>query len=136
MTLQFARDGVTRIAGLDISAEGLEGTAKELLQECPGVDFLKLKADLTKEAEVEDAIKQVVDKFGRIDYAVNNAGIGQKLAPTSETTLEEFDRVIAVNLRGVYICEKHELRQMEKQTPIETTSRCVLSTGSRFSCTG
>ncbi len=74
---------------------------------------------MTNEDEVEQAIRKTVDAFGRIDYAVNNAAIGQrKLGPTSETDLDEFDRVMGVNLRGVFICEKYELRQMELQEPL------------------
>lgn len=116
--MQFARDGATKIAGLDISAASLDGTAQELAQEFEGVEFLSIVTDLTQEEEVKKAIEQTVARFGRIDYAINNAAIGQTLAPTSETSLTEFDKVMAVNLRGVFICEKYELRQMEKQEPL------------------
>lgn len=116
--IQFARDGVTRIAGLDISSESLDDTVNELVKEGLKVDFVKLVANLTQESEVEQAIQQTVAAFGRIDYACNVAGIGQRLAPTSEATLDEFDKVMAVNLRGCFLCEKYLLRQMEKQEPL------------------
>lgn len=116
--MQFARDGVTRIAGLDISSESLDHTAEEFGKEGLKVEFVKLVVNLTQEAEVEQAIQQTVAAFGRIDYACNVAGIGQRLSPTSEATMEEFDKVMAVNLRGCFLCEKYELRQMEKQEPL------------------
>lgn len=82
------------------------------------MEFLPLALDLTQESEVESAIQKTVAKFGRIDYAINNAGIGQPLKPTSETDVADFEKVMAVNLKGVFLCEKHELRQMEKQEPV------------------
>jgi NAD(P)-dependent dehydrogenase (short-subunit alcohol dehydrogenase family) len=115
---------VTQIAGLDISASSLSKAATTLSEAFPSVEFLSLTVDLTHEAEVEKAIEAVVAKFGRIDYAVNNAAVGQKLSPTSETELAEYDRVLAVNLRAVFICEKYELRQMEKQEPLIPRDVC------------
>lgn len=115
--LQFAQDGVRRISGLDISESALNETESVLLQGFPDVVFYKLVADLTREEEVQLAIQETVLKFGRIDYAVNNAGIGQPLKPTSETKLADFDTVMAVNVRGVFLCEKYELLQMQEQEP-------------------
>jgi NAD(P)-dependent dehydrogenase (short-subunit alcohol dehydrogenase family) len=115
--LQFAQDGVTRISGLDISENALDETASVLLKAFPDVVFHKLVADLTREEEVQKAIQETVLKFGCIDYAVNNAGIGQPLKPTSETNIADFDKVMAVNVRGVFLCEKYELLQMQKQEP-------------------
>ena len=123
--LQFAQDGVTQIAGLDISAPSLSKAATTLLEAFPTVSFLPLNVDLTQEEAVEKAIEAVVAKFGRIDYAVNNAAVGQKLGPTSETDLSEYDRVLSVNLRAVLICEKYELRQMEKQEPLVGRDTCL-----------
>ena len=54
-------------------------------------------------------------EFGRLDAAFNNAGVMAHIAPTAESSREEWDRVIGVNLRGVWSCMKYELRQMEKQ---------------------
>jgi NAD(P)-dependent dehydrogenase (short-subunit alcohol dehydrogenase family) len=83
------------------------------------VEFLKIPVDLSKEAEVAKAIEITVAKFGRIDYAVNNAAVGQRrLVPTSEASLEDFDRLMSVNFRGVFICDKYELKQMETQEPL------------------
>jgi NAD(P)-dependent dehydrogenase (short-subunit alcohol dehydrogenase family) len=61
------------------------------------------------------ACGSVVAEFGRLDAAFNNAGVMAKIAPIAESPREDFDRVIGVNLRGVWSCMKHELRQMERQ---------------------
>src|SRR5207237_2741500 len=60
-------------------------------------------------------VDRAVAEFRRIDAAFNNAGVMAQNAPTSESSREDWDRVIGVNLRGVWSCMKHELRQMEKQ---------------------
>jgi NAD(P)-dependent dehydrogenase (short-subunit alcohol dehydrogenase family) len=60
-------------------------------------------------------VDRSVAEFGRLDAAFNNAGVMAKIAPIAESTLEDFNRVIGVNLRGVWSCMKHELRQMERQ---------------------
>lgn len=60
----------------------------------------------------------MVEKFGRLDYAVNNAGIGQPLGVTAKTTPEDFDKVVGVNMKGLWHCERFELEQMMKQTPL------------------
>lgn len=116
--LQFARDGVSKIAGLDISSDAIAESEKAMRQEFPGVKFLSIVADLTKIDQVQNAIQLVVKMFGRLDHAVNNAGIGQVLLPTAETSDSEFDKVMNVNLKGLWHCEKFELAQMEKQDPL------------------
>lgn len=127
MCLQFAQDGVKQISGLDISESALNETAAALRESFPDVFFHRVVADLTREEAVQKAIQDTVLKFGRIDYAVNSAGIGQPLKPTSETGSADFDKVMAVNMKGVFLCEKYELLQMEKQEPRNTSnsSRCV-----------
>jgi NAD(P)-dependent dehydrogenase (short-subunit alcohol dehydrogenase family) len=119
--LQFARDGVSKIAGLDIMAEALAESEKLMNLEFPQVTFLPIIADLTQIHQVENAIELTVKEFGRIDHAVNNAGIGQSLLPTAETSEDEFEKVINVNLKGVWHCEKFELEQMMKQDALPTS---------------
>ena len=60
-------------------------------------------------------VDRTVAEFGRLDAAFNNAGVMARIAPTADSTREEWDRVIGINLRGVWSCMKHELRQMERQ---------------------
>jgi NAD(P)-dependent dehydrogenase (short-subunit alcohol dehydrogenase family) len=76
---------------------------------------LAIACDVGDDAQVQAMIERRVAEFGRLDAAFNNAGVMAKSAPTADSTLEEFDRVTRVNLRGVWSCMKHELRQMERQ---------------------
>lgn len=121
--LQFARDGIRKFAGLDILETSLEETKEALFKQFPNADFLPLVADLNDEVGVKVAFNKAVGRFGRVDYAVNNAGVGQSIKVTADTELEEFDRVLGVNVKGVWICEKLELAQMEKQEPLPSVSK-------------
>ena len=60
-------------------------------------------------------IARAVDTFGRIDVAFNNAGVENKATPLAEIELEEWDRILGVNLRGTFVCMKYEIAQMLKQ---------------------
>lgn len=124
---QFARDGVTKIAGLDVSLTGLTEFEGILKTEFPSVSFLPLVVDITKQAEVEDAVAQTVAKFGRLDYAVNNASVTQSMRPTTEADPSEFDKVIGINLKGTWLCERAELQQMLKQDPLPSVSGVYVS---------
>ena len=70
---------------------------------------------LSKASEVETLIKKVVEKFGRVDIAFNNAGIEGAWVPIVRQSEEDWDRIIAINLKGVWLCLKYEIRQMLKQ---------------------
>jgi NAD(P)-dependent dehydrogenase (short-subunit alcohol dehydrogenase family) len=76
---------------------------------------LALGCDVSDEEQVAAVVEKTVSEFGRLDAAFNNAGVMAKIAPTAESTLEEWERVIGTNLRGVWACMKYELRQMQKQ---------------------
>lgn len=76
---------------------------------------LGLACDVRDEGQVEQMIARAVLEFGRLDAAFNNAGVMARIAPTAESTVDEWNRVIGINLRGVWCCMKYELRQMEKQ---------------------
>jgi NAD(P)-dependent dehydrogenase (short-subunit alcohol dehydrogenase family) len=106
---------VTRIAGLEVSSEGLQETTSALSAAYPEVKFLPVTADLTSEKAVSNAVSQLVADFSAIHYAANNAGIGRPLGPTGETDIEDYDRVMEVNVKGVFLCEKYELQQKIKQ---------------------
>ena len=80
-----------------------------------GRKALGLRCDVSDEAQVSAMVGQTVAEFGRLDAAFNNAGVMAKLAPTADSTLEEWDRVIDINLRGVWACMKYEIRQMKQQ---------------------
>jgi NAD(P)-dependent dehydrogenase (short-subunit alcohol dehydrogenase family) len=74
-----------------------------------------VRADVTHPGEVQALVASVVRSFGRLDYALNNAGIDGARAPTAEYPPEVWDQVIAVNLTGVFLCLKHELEVMARQ---------------------
>ena len=107
----FAREGA-RVVVVDIVTEGGEATAR-LIREAGG-DALFVKCDVTNGTEVEAAVKRTVDTYGRLDCAFNNAGIAIPGA-TVECSEEDWDRVLAVNLKGVWLCMKYELSQMLTQ---------------------
>lgn len=80
-----------------------------------GSKAIALKCDVSDESQAAAMVDRAVAKFGRLDMAFNNAGIAGPSGPFLEETAEQFDQVNAVNLRGVWTCTKHELRQMRSQ---------------------
>jgi NAD(P)-dependent dehydrogenase (short-subunit alcohol dehydrogenase family) len=80
-----------------------------------GHQVLAIRCDVADDAQVEAMVRQTVETFGRLDAAYNNAGIQNLLAETADTTREDYDRVMGINLRGVWSCMKFELTQMRKQ---------------------
>lgn len=80
-----------------------------------GHKVLALGCDVSDDAQVEAMIDRTVAEFGRLDAAFNNAGVMPPVVPTADSTRDVWDRVIGVNLRGVWSSMKYELRQMEKQ---------------------
>ncbi|WP_436946680.1 SDR family oxidoreductase [Streptomyces sp. SudanB52_2052] len=86
-----------------------------VLESAAGHQAIALRCDVAVESEVADATEQTVNTFGRLDAAFNNAGIQAPVSETADADGEEFDRVIAVNLRGVWNCMKYELRHMRDQ---------------------
>jgi len=80
-----------------------------------GGDGLFVKTDVSKAAEVEALIQKTMEKFGRLDVAFNNAGIEGVWVPIIRQSEEEFDRTVNVNLKGIWLCLKYEMKQMIKQ---------------------
>ena len=115
--LAFAREGA-RVAVADLVPEAAGETVA--LVNAAGGQAISLSGDMSKDADVRAMIDAVVGTYGRLDCAFNNAGIagwqvdagGKKTADWSE---EAFDRMIAVNLKGVWLCMRHELPQMQAQ---------------------
>lgn len=110
--IAFAAEGA-RLAILDRSSDALR-TVEASVKEAGG-EVLAIACDVSSPDQVEGAIKQIVDRFGRLDIAFNNAGVENKAAPVHEIDLAEWDRIIGINLRGTFLCMKHELAQMVKQ---------------------
>ncbi|MDI9863324.1 SDR family oxidoreductase [Flectobacillus sp. DC10W] len=88
--------------------------AAELLK-TEGCKVLALACDVSDDAQVKTMVDKTVETFGKLDAAFNNAGVQNVLADAADQTMEDFNRVIGVNLRGVWSCMKYELQQMRKQ---------------------
>lgn len=99
-----------RVVVSDRDAEGSEAVARSIRE--AGGEAVSIAADMARPEEVESLISGAVDAYGRLDYAFNNAGIEGESAPTAECTLENWERVIAVNLRGPWLCMKHQIPAM------------------------
>ena len=80
-----------------------------------GHKALAVRCDVSDDAQVAAMVDRTVAEFGRLDAAFNNAGVMSRIAPIGDSTREDWDRVIGINLRGVWSCMRQELRQMERQ---------------------
>jgi NAD(P)-dependent dehydrogenase (short-subunit alcohol dehydrogenase family) len=92
-----------------------EGQETVRLIQAAGSEGLFVKADVAQEAEMAALIEQTMQTYGRLDFAFNNAGIEQTPKPLPDQTIEEFDRIIDVNVKGVWLSMKYEIPQMLQQ---------------------
>ncbi len=105
--LAFASEGA-KVVVADISEQGNQETVH--LIENQGGEAIAVKCDVTRSGDVKTALDQTIEAFGRLDFAFNNAGIEPRNpAPTAEYEEEEWNRIIDINLRGVFLCMKHEI---------------------------
>lgn len=110
--LAFGQAGA-RVAVSDVSVAAGEETAALIKQ--AGGEAIFIRADVTRASEVEALIAQVVASYGRLDCAFNNAGIEEENLPTAQCEEGLFDRIMSVNVKGVWLCMKYEILQMQKQ---------------------
>ena len=112
--LAFAREG----ARVVISARGVE-RGEQVAHEitAAGGQAIFVRADVARSEDVEALVARTVEAYGRLDCAFNNAATEGVLKATADVTEGEFDRGVAVNLKGVWLCMKYELRQMLGQQP-------------------
>lgn len=108
----FTANGAA-VALLDRSADAVEKAAQALAD--AGHHAIGIACDVTDEDQVATAVDQAVETFGRLDMAFNNAGIQAPPSDAADETAKNFDQVNAVNLRGVWAAQKHELRHMRAQ---------------------
>lgn len=92
-----------------------EGEQTVELIRAGGGEGLFVKADVSKSAEVDQLVQKTVERFGRLDIAFNNAGIEGAWSPIVRQSEEDWDRTIAINLKGVWLCLKYEIQQMLSQ---------------------
>jgi NAD(P)-dependent dehydrogenase (short-subunit alcohol dehydrogenase family) len=108
----FAEAGAAVVL-VDINADALQSATNDL--KAGGHQVLAITCDVSDEEQVAAMIDQTVATFGRLDFAFNNAGIQVPSSDAADEPAETFDRVTAINLRSVWACMKHELRQMREQ---------------------
>src|SRR5215470_13575318 len=97
----------------DYKEETVTAAAQKLI--AAGHKAIAVRCDVSDDAQVAAMVDFTVAQFGRLDAAFNNAGVMAHIAPTADSTNEEWDRVVGINLRGVWSCMKHELRHMVRQ---------------------
>jgi 3alpha(or 20beta)-hydroxysteroid dehydrogenase len=123
---RFLKEGANVVL-VDLFQESLDKVKAEL---SAYGEVLTVQADVSKESDVENYVKKAVEHFGKIDVFFNNAGIEGKVAPLVDQKVEDFDKVISVNVRGVFLGLKYVLPVMTKQghgSVINTSSVAGLS---------
>lgn len=110
--LAFAREGASVVVA-DIAEESNHETGR-LIEES-GERSLAVRCDVTRADDVKTALDTAVEAFGRLDFAFNNAGSEQAITATADITKQEWDRILNINLSGVFLCMKYEIQLMLKQ---------------------
>ena len=110
--LAFAREGAAVVVA-DVSEQGNRETAS-MIEEAGG-RALAVRCDVSRAEDVKAALDRAVETFGRLDFALNNAGVEQPITAAADLTEEEWDRIVRVNLRGVFLCMRHEIPLMLRQ---------------------
>ncbi len=111
IALSFAKEkmNVVLVARTEFALEKTAGEVEEL-----GGNALVVPVDVSQEGEVEQVVAKTIETFGKIDVLINNAGMGS-FAPVDELSTQDFDRMFAVNMRGVFLCTRTVLPHMKKQ---------------------
>ena len=107
--LAFAREGANVVVA-DLDAERGEKTAAEVENE--GVDAIFVRCDVSNADDVGRLVDGTIARFSRLDFAFNNAGIEGVQAPTADCTIDNWNRTIAVNLTGIFLCMRAEIPQL------------------------
>jgi NAD(P)-dependent dehydrogenase (short-subunit alcohol dehydrogenase family) len=107
--IALGREGASVVVA-DVAADGNEKTARMIEQ--AGGHSLAVACDVTRSEQIKAALQAAVDRFGRLDIAFNNAGIEQAIKPAAAISDDEWDRLVAVNLRGVFASMRHEIELM------------------------
>ncbi|MBN8618005.1 MAG: SDR family oxidoreductase [Anaerolineae bacterium] len=102
-----------RVVVSDVNGEGAAETVR--LVEAVGGRAWGMVVDVTQGAAVEALVRGTVERYGRLDWAVNNAGVGGVMAPTDQQSEAAWDSIMEVNLKGVWLCMKYEIRAMLEQ---------------------
>lgn len=108
----FAEAGAAVVLA-DFKEEAAKSAAQKLI--AAGHKAIAVQCDVSDDAQVVAMVERTIAEFGRLDAAFNKAGVMASIAHTADSTRDDWDRVIGINLRGVWSCMKHELRQMQRQ---------------------
>jgi NAD(P)-dependent dehydrogenase (short-subunit alcohol dehydrogenase family) len=134
----MARQGVRSFALLDRNP--VTRTVQHLKQTYPDINIKAFEMDVADEAAVNDSVEQTVKEFGRLDYALNNAGIGGALDTTDKIEKQDFERVLGINTTGVWLCQRAQIRQMLKQDKWSDSYRSyrgsIVNTASMYGVVG
>jgi NAD(P)-dependent dehydrogenase (short-subunit alcohol dehydrogenase family) len=126
--LAFAGKGA-RVVVADVQVERGAETARMIKE--TGGKAIFVRTDVSNSADVRALISKAVETYGRLDYAHNNAGIGGANGPTADYPEEDWNRIIAINLTGVWLCMKYEIPQM-----VEQGKGAIVNTASVMGLTG
>lgn len=118
--VSFAREGCKRVLIADLSTSRLEETQSLIHTISANVEVELCTTNVSKSKDVENMLERAISRFGRVDYAVNAAGILGASKRSHEMSLDEFDAVNQVDYRGCWMCSREELRYMVKQEPLPT----------------
>ena len=108
----FAREGA-KVVVADMDVSGGQATIQTILDAGGQAEFVE--ADVSKAPDAEAMVDKAISTYGRLDYAYNNAGISGGFALTHEYSEDDWDQVIDINLKGVWLCMKYEIPPMLKQ---------------------
>ncbi|KAL6706981.1 hypothetical protein ACN47E_004931 [Coniothyrium glycines] len=117
----LAKQGVRLFALLDRNP--VTKTISGLAKISPDITTKEFQLDVTNEKAIDDSIAATVKEFGRLDYAVNNAGIGGIIKTSDEVPKDDFERVLAINTTAVWQCQRAQIRQMLKQEKLSDSYR-------------
>lgn len=120
-----ATSGIGKAAALALGTAGAkvvfsgrraqEGEATAALIRDAGAECLFVRSDVSSESDVKELVQKTVETYGRLDCAFNNAGIEAHSKPLHEQSIEDFDKLMAINVRGLFLCMKYEIQQMLSQ---------------------
>jgi len=126
--LTFAREGA-RVVVSDIVVEGGEETVSQIKK--AGGEAFFIRTDVSKAADVEALVNKTMEIYGRLDYAANNAGIDGEIAMLPDFLENEWDRVVGIDLKGVWLCMKYEIPRM-----LESGGGAIVNTSSMAGLVG
>jgi len=113
--LALAREGAAAVVSADVDGDAARATAAAIAAAGGSADAEATACDVTRESEVAELVAGIAARHGRLDVAVNNAGVTGPAAPAAELDAAAWERVLRVDLTGVFLCMKHEIAQMRAQ---------------------